>query len=77
MSKLVETLGQWAESLPEDDVNRAVLLIAKETIERQGLALIKNLDRLNKLDALETMGVDCWQGYDEAMKLLEEDEDDE
>ena len=41
MSKLVETLGQWAESLPEDDVNRAVLLIAKETIERQGLALIK------------------------------------
>lgn len=77
MSKLTETLGQWAESLPEGDPNRTVLLIAKETIERQGLSLIKNLNRLNKLDALETYGVDNWEGYDEAMRSLEEDEDDE
>lgn len=77
MAKLTEILGQWAESLPEDDTNRAVLLIAKETIARQGLALIKNLDRLNKLDALEAYGVDNWEGYDEAMRSLIEEEDDE
>ena len=78
MSKLTETLTQWAESLPEDDTNRAVLLIAKETIERQGLTLLNNQCRLIKLDALEEYGVDNWEGYDEAMRSLEvEEENDE
>lgn len=37
----------------------------------------KAQERLKKLDALEAMGVDNWQGYDEAMRELysEDDED--
>lgn len=75
MTKLTETLVQWAESLPEDDTNRAILLIAKETILRQGLTLLDNQLRLIKLDALEEYGVDNWQGYDEAMLSIETEEE--
>lgn len=31
---------------------------------------------LRKLDALEAFGVDNWEGYSEAMRSLEEDDED-
>lgn len=35
------------------------------------------LEMAEKLEALESMGVDNWSGYGEAMSLLDDDEDDD
>ena len=75
MSKLVETLKKWQETLDE---NKAMVMeIAITTIEKLEKFKAFANPRLDRLDALEAYGVDNWEGYGDAMASLDGDEDDE
>lgn len=62
----------------QDDENlKLVLNTAGTVIQNLRQKLEKAEDRLKKLDALEANGVDNWEGYDEAMRsIADEDEED-
>ena len=75
MSKLVETLKKWQETLDENEV--MVMEIAITTIEKLEKFKAFANPRLDRLDALEAYGVDNWEGYGDAMASLDGDEDDE
>lgn len=75
MSKLIETLNKWMDSIEGDEA--AILDITITTINRLEKFKADAQPRLRKLDALEASGVDNWEWYDEAMSSLAEDEDDE
>ena len=75
MSKLVETLKKWQETLDENEA--MVMEIAITTIKKLEKFKAFANPRLDILDALEAAGVDNWEGYSEAMASLSEDEDDE
>ena len=76
MSALVKILQEWWATL---DGNEATVMdIAITTIEKLEKYKANAEPRLTKLDALESFGVDNWQGYDEAMRsIADEDEDNE
>ena len=76
MSKIIETLTLWMDSIEGDE---AAILDITITIINE-LEKFKSIaePRLAKLDALEVYGVDNWEGYDEAMRsVFSGDEDDE
>lgn len=75
MSKLVETLKKWQETLDENEA--MVMEIVITTIEKLEKFKVFAEPRLNKLNALEAYGVDNWEGYGDAMASLVGDEDDE
>ena len=75
MSKLVETLKKWQETLDENEA--MVMEIVITTIEKLEKFKAFADPRLTKLDALEAYGVDNWEGYGDAMASLDGDEDDE
>ena len=76
MSKLIETLNKWMDSIEGDEA--AILDITITTINKLEKFKANAEPRLAKLDALEAYGVDNWEGYDEAIRSLStEDEDDD
>lgn len=62
----------------QDDENLRIVLIAAGTAIQNLTNRLNTLEtRINKLDALEAYGVDNWEGYDEAMRsIADEDEED-
>lgn len=76
MSVLIQTLENWRDSLSGEEANLMTLII--HNVERLEKFRDNAEPRLAKLNALEAHGVDNWEGYDEAMRSLsDEDEDDE
>ena len=76
MSKLIEILNKWMDSIEGDEAS--ILDITITTVNSLEKFKAKAEPRLAKLDALEAYGVDDWEGYAEAMRsLFYEDEDDE
>ena len=75
MSKLIETLNKWMDSIEGDEA--AILDITITTINKLEKFKANAEPRLAKLDALEAYGVDNWEGYGDAMASLTGDEDDE
>lgn len=76
MSAIVKTLKDWWATLDGDEA--VIVDIAIITIEKLEKYKANAEPRLTKLDALESFGVDNWQGYDEAMRsIADEDEDNE
>lgn len=75
MSKLVETLKKWQETLDENEA--MVMEIVITTIEKLEKFKAFAEPRLDRLNALEAYGVDNWEGYGDAMASLDGDEDDE
>lgn len=76
MSKLIEILNKWMDSIEGDEAS--ILDITITTVNSLEKFKAEAEPRLAKLDALEAYGVDNWEGYDEAMRsLFYEDEDDE
>jgi hypothetical protein len=65
-----EFLQEICEQLP------GVALLSFNNILRQlGTPSKEDQERLDLLDALEAAGVDNWQGYEEAMDMLREEDD--
>jgi hypothetical protein len=62
----------------QDDENLRIVLSAAGTAIQNLTNRLNTLEtRINKLDALEAYGVDNWEGYDEAMRsIADEDEED-
>lgn len=56
------------ETMPDLKHSEVVLVSAEDYAAIQ--------DQLDKLNALEAHGVDNWQGYDDAMESLRDEEDD-
>lgn len=76
MSKLIDSLRELEVSLDNDAAS--IIEAAIITITRLEKFKADAESDLAKLNALEAHGVDNWQGYDEAMRSLsDEDEDDE
>ena len=76
MSKLIDSLRELEVSLDSDAAS--IIEAAIITITRLEKFKADAESDLAKLNALEAHGVDNWQGYDEAMRSLsDEDEDDE
>ena len=76
MNKLIDSLRELEVSLDSDAAS--IIEAAIITITRLEKFKANAEPRLAKLDALEAYGVDNWEGYDEAMRSLSaEDEDDE
>ena len=76
MSVLIDTLESWRDSLEGEEASLMELTIAN--IKKLEKFKANAEPRLAKLNALEAYGVDNWQGYDEAIRSLSgEDEDDE
>ena len=73
---LEDTYFKMAED--QDDENLKMVLNAAGTAIQNLNNKIDKLDiRLAKLEALEAYGVDNWEGYDEAMRSLEADEEED
>ena len=62
----------------QDDENLRIVLSAAGTAIQNLTHRLNTLKtRIDKLDALEAYGVDNWEGYDEAMRsIADEDEED-
>lgn len=76
MSKLIEIVNKRMDSIEGDEAS--ILDITITTVNSLEKFKAEAEPRLAKLDALEAYGVDNWEGYDEAMRsLFCEDEDDE
>lgn len=76
MSKLIDSLRELEVSLDSDAAS--IIEAAIITITRLEKFKADAESDLAKLNALEAHGVDNWQGYDEAMRSLSaEDEDNE
>jgi len=62
----------------QDDQNLKMVLNAAGTaIQNLNNKLNKAGARLTKLEALEAYGVDNWEGYDEAMRSIDSNDEDE
>lgn len=62
----------------QDDQNLKMVLNAAGTaIQNLKNKLNKAGARLTKLEALEAYGVDNWEGYDEAMRSIDSNDEDE
>lgn len=71
-----DTYFKMAEE-QDDEALKMVLNTAGHALQNMRKKLERAQERIKKLDALETWGVDNWEGYDEAMRSPDPDEDDE
>lgn len=73
---LEDTLYKIAEE-QTDEAYKGVLNAAADALSHLRRRLNRETKRAQKLDALEAAGVDNWEGYSEAMKILYKDNEED